>query len=162
MKILFIDLETTALEVQKARICQIGLIYQNKERSILINPTIQIPQEASNIHKIYDDMVLNSPTFADMANPLLNIINDCDAIAGYNCKRYDIPILYIEFLRLGIEMPHKPIIDVYEQISEIERSRKLKDVYLRLTGNKLDGAHDALVDIRATKTVYEEILKKLS
>jgi len=162
MKLLFIDLETTALEVQNAKIMQIGLIYQNKERSILINPLVQIPQEASNIHKITDDMVLNAPTFSELANPILNIIKDCDAIVGYNCRRYDIPILYIEFLRCGIEMPQKLIIDVYEQISEIERSRKLKDVYLRLVGEKLDGAHDALVDIRATKKVYEEILKKLS
>ena len=162
MKLLFLDLETTSLEVQKAKIVQIGLIYNNKEKSILVNPTITIPQEATNVHKITDQMVLNAPTFSDISNPLLNIINDCDAIAGYNCKRYDIPILYIEFLRCGIEMPNKPVIDVYELISEIERSRKLKDVYLRLTGNKLDGAHSALEDIKATKTVYEEILKKLS
>lgn len=162
MKLLFIDLETTSLEVQKAKIVQIGLIYQNKEKSILVNPTIQIPQEATNVHKITDQMVLNSPTFSDISKPLLSLINDCDAIVGYNIRKYDWPILYIEFLRCGIELPHKTIIDVYELISEIERSRKLKDVYLRLIGEKLEDAHDALIDITATKKIYEEILKKLS
>lgn len=161
MKLLFIDLETTALEVQKAKIVQIGLIYLDKSKSILINPTIPIPQEASNIHKITDEMVLNAPTFSELANPILNIIKDCDAIVGYNCRRYDIPILYIEFLRCGIEMPQKPIIDVYEIISDLEKSRKLKDVYLRLVGEKLDGAHSAIEDIKATKKIYEYLLNKL-
>jgi DNA polymerase-3 subunit epsilon len=162
MKLLFIDLETTALEVQKARICQIGLIYLDKSKSILINPSVSIPQEASNIHKITDQMVLNSPIFSDISNQLYNLILDCDAVVGYNIRKYDWPILYIEFLRCGIELPNKTIIDVYEQISEIEKSRKLKDVYLRLIGEKLNDAHDALVDITATKKIYEEILKKLS
>jgi len=162
MKQLYIDLETTGLEVQKARICQIGLIYKNKQKSVLINPSIHIPQEASNIHKIYDEMVLNSPTFTDISKPLYKLILDCDFVVGYNIRKYDWPILYIEFLRIGIELPHKPIIDVYEMISDIEKSRRLKDVYLRLTGNKLEGIHDALNDIIATKKVYEEILKKLS
>lgn len=162
MKLLFLDLETTGLEVQKARICQIGLIYQNKEKSILINPTIEIPQEASNVHKITDQMVLNAPIFTDISNSLLNLINDCDAVVGYNIRKYDWPILYIEFLRIGITLPNKTLIDVYEMIYDIEKSKKLKDVYLRLTGNKLEDAHDALNDIIATKKVYEEILKKLS
>jgi DNA polymerase-3 subunit epsilon len=162
MKQLYIDLETTALEVQKARICQIGVIYLNKEKSILINPTIHIPQEASNIHKIYDEMVLNSPTFADISKPLYKLILDCDFIVGYNCRSFDIPILYIEFLRCGIEMPNKSIIDVYEQVKLFEPTKKLKDVYLRYFNKQLENSHSALEDIIATKKVYEYLLKKLS
>jgi DNA polymerase-3 subunit epsilon len=162
MKQLYIDLETTGLEVQKARICQIGLIYLNKEKSILINPTIHIPQEASNIHKIYDEMVLNSPTFADISKPLYKLILDCDFVIGYNIRKYDWLILYIEFLRIGIELPHKPIIDVYEQVKLFEPTKKLKDVYLRYFNKQLENSHSALEDIIATKKVYEYLLKKLS
>ena len=160
MKLLFIDLETTALEVQKARICQIGLIYLDKSKSILINPTISIPQEASNIHKITDQMVLNAPKFSDISKQLYSLILDCDYIVGYNCRSFDIPILYIEFLRLGIEMPQKPIIDVYEQVKLFEPSKKLSDVYLRYFNKKLENSHSALEDIKATKMIYEYLLNK--
>jgi DNA polymerase-3 subunit epsilon len=161
MNILFLDLETTGLEVHRAKICQLGIIYKDKGKSILVNPGIQIPEGASKIHGIYDHMVKDSPSFEGIAMKLYEIINECDVVCGYNIRKYDWPILYIEFLRCGIELQDKVIIDVYEMIAELEKSKKLKDVYLRMIGKDLKGAHDALNDIQATKDVYDFLIKKL-
>lgn len=159
---LYIDLETTGLDLTKARIIQIGLIYKGKSKSILINPGIPIPPEASRVNNIYDDDVKTSPNFEKVSSFLLSLIEECDCIVGYNCRSFDIPILYIEFLRCGIEMPQKNIIDVYEQVILFEPSRKLSDVYLRYFNKKLENSHSALVDITATKMIYEYILNKLN
>jgi DNA polymerase-3 subunit epsilon len=161
MSILFLDLETTGLEVHRAKICQLGLIYKDKRKSIIVNPGISIPESASKVHKIYDHMVVDSPSFKDISEKLLELINDCDIVCGYNCRSFDIPILYIEFLRCGIQMPDKMIIDVYEQVNLFEPSKRLSDVYLRYFNKKLENAHDALSDIQATKDIYEYLLNKL-
>lgn len=162
MKQLFIDIETTSLETYKARICQIGLIYEDINKTILINPGISIPPETSKIHGIYNHMVQNAQTFQDISKSLFNIINKCDSIVGYNIRKYDWPILYIEFLRCGIELPNKTLIDVYELVDSYEPNKKLNSVYLRYFGENIQNAHDAGSDILATKKIYEYILKKLS
>jgi DNA polymerase-3 subunit epsilon len=162
MKQLFIDIETTSLEIYKARICQIGLIYGDINKTILINPGISIPPETSKIHGIYDHIVKDAPTFQSVSNTLLNIINNSSSIIGYNIRKYDWPILYMEFLRCGIELPHIPLIDVYELVDSYEPNKKLNSVYLRYFGENIKGAHDAGNDILATKKIYEYILKKLS
>ena len=161
MNILYLDLETTGLEVHRAKICQLGIIYKDKRKSILVNPGISIPEGASKVHGIYDHMIKDSPQFNEISQKLLELINECDVVCGYNIRKYDWPILYIEFLRCGIELPDKVILDVYEMIADLEKTKKLKDVYMRMIGIDLKGAHDALNDIQATKDVYEFLLKKL-
>lgn len=159
-KDLYIDLETTHLHLWKARIVQIGLIWQEKEKSILINPTISIPEDSTRIHGITNDMIQNSPTFLDISTKLLEYINEADSIVTYNGKNFDIPILYIEFLRCGLVMPDKLILDIYEQVKLFEPNQKLSSVYLRYFSESLSDAHNALADVKATKRIREYLLNK--
>ena len=161
MNQLVIDLETTHLEVYKARIVQIGLIYQGQSKTILINPTIPIPPQASNVNHIYDHDVVNAPTFTEVAPKLIKIIEECDCIITYNGDAYDIPILYIEFLRSGIVMPNKISYDVYRMLTMHEGSRKLKDAYRRYMNKELVNAHDAGADCNATFELYNYLIEKL-
>jgi len=158
---LYIDIETTGLDPTKARIVQIGLIYKNKSKSILINPMIPIPEDASRIHHIYDKDVEHSPNFEKVSSFLLSLIEECDCVVGYNNRKYDWIILYIEFLRIGITLPDKPQLDVLELVQSFENTRKLSDVYLRYFSERLDGNHDALNDITATKKILEYLQSKL-
>ena len=70
--IVFFDLETTGLQIAKDRIVEISILKVfpngNKEsKTWLVNPTIPIPEETTDIHGISDEKVSNEPTFAQLA-----------------------------------------------------------------------------------------------
>jgi DNA polymerase-3 subunit epsilon len=166
MRQIILDIESTGLSVYRDRIVQISLMYidtsMQKQKTILINPTIPISEGAHRIHKISDSQVASKPTFDYYAKSIFDLINKCDVIITYNGTNFDLPILAFELLRCGYDLPQKVHIDIYSQISELERSKRLSDVYLRYVGEKMEGAHSADCDVIATWKIYEEILKKLS
>lgn len=161
----FIDLETTGIDIVKDRIIQTAVLKVfpdgNEEmKTWITNPTIPIPNSSSEIHGIYDEDVKDKPTFADIANSLLNYINDSD-LAGYNSNRFDIPLLIAEFLRVDIDfkLEGRNIIDVQTIFHKME-PRSLKAAYRFYCGQELIGAHDAENDIRATYEVLKSQLER--
>jgi len=104
--IVFFDLETTGVNIVNDRIVEISLLKihpnGNKEsKTWLVNPTVKIPQETIDIHGITNEKVASEPTFADLHNEILSIVENCD-LAGYNSNKFDIPLLAEEFIRCGI------------------------------------------------------------
>ena len=153
--IIFFDLETTGVDIAKDRICQIACIKidldgNQTEKELLINPNMPIPKEATEVHGITDEMVVDKPTFANISKSLLEFFEGCD-IAGYNSNVFDVPLLAEEFSRSRIEFPNWELnfVDVL-QYERLLKPNKLADVYKRYTGKDLEGAHDALNDVRAT------------
>lgn len=158
--LVFIDLETTGVDINQDRIVQIAIlkVYNSGTEEIkkfLLNPTIPIPEAASNIHGIYDEDVKLSATFAEIAVNLAEYIEDCD-FAGFNSNKFDIPLLITEFLRVGIELniEDKKFIDVMTIFHKME-PRTLKGAYKLYCGKELVGAHDAENDIVATYEVLK-------
>lgn len=152
----FLDIETTGLSLTKDRIVQIACIRDGKEKVTLVNPMQPISPSATEVHGISDDMVIGAPTFKQISKSLLEFIGD-DDLAGYNSNRFDLPILIEEFARVGIDfsLEGRNVVDVFQ--IECERfPRTLEAVYERVTGKKLDGAHDALADVRATVEIFED------
>jgi DNA polymerase-3 subunit epsilon len=153
--IIFFDLETTGVEISTSRVVQIACIKINidgytDERNILINPTIPIPKEATEVHNITDEMVKDAPFFSQMAKSIYSFFKDCD-IAGYNSDSYDVPLLCEEFNRVSmvfLDWDYN-LVDVlkYERLL---RPNKLADVYKRYTGKELEGSHNAINDVKAT------------
>ena len=95
--IVFLDLETTGVNVATDRIVEIAFVKVNvngseEEKLLRINPGVHIPEETSEIHGIYDDDVKNEPTFKEVAKILAKFIEGCD-LAGFNSNRFDIPLL---------------------------------------------------------------------
>jgi len=153
--IVFFDLETTGLDLSKDRAVSIATLKidlegKTEEKKILINPEMAIPKEASDIHGITDEMVADAPTFKQISKSLFTYFENCD-IAGFNSDYYDVPLLMKEFSRCGIDFPtwELNLVDVLK-FERMLNSNKLEEVYLRYTGKALEGAHDALNDIRAT------------
>lgn len=153
--IIFFDTETTGIDLTTSRIVQIACIKINldgskEEKNILINPTIKIPKEASDVHNITDEMVKDAPLFKQIAKSLYSFFDGCD-IAGYNSDNFDVPLLIEEFGRCAIVFPDWEfnLIDVlkYERLLN---PNNLGAVYKRYTGKELDDAHNALADVRAT------------
>ena len=166
-QIIFFDLETTGVDIMTSRIVQIACIkavFENgnfrmlDKKNYLINPTILIPKEASDVHHITDEMVKDKPIFKQLAKGISDFFNGCD-IGGFNSDKFDIPLLAEEFLRAGVEhdFSQSTFVDVLS-FERFLRPNNLGAVYERYTGNVLENAHDALADITATITIFEHQL----
>jgi DNA polymerase-3 subunit epsilon len=125
-----------------------------------INPQMSIPEEASNIHGIYDSDVADCPTFGQIAKSLFIFLSDCD-FAGFNSNHFDIPLLVEEFLREGIrlDIEDKNLVDV-QTIFHKKEQRTLSAGYKFYCEKELVDAHSAEADILATYEILEAQLKK--
>ncbi len=163
--ITFFDLETTGINVASDRIVEISLlkIETNGSQSSLtklVNPTVPIPSETSEIHGIYDKDVKDKPTFKELSHELLQFIGNSD-LGGYNSNKFDIPLLVEEFLRADIDfdVENRKMIDVQNIFHKMEQ-RTLSAAYLFYCNKELDKAHSAEYDIKATVEVLEAQLNK--
>ena len=163
-KILWIDIETTGKAKAYDQVVQVAYAWENEDgelvgqENILVRPSVPISQGAFETHGISDDMVANSPTFDQVAQELGDRINEADMIATYNGNRFDIPILDAEFKRAGmpIDLSSKLPLDGLRLLQEM-KPRDLSTMYEKYVGEKFEGAHDALADIRATQALYRKM-----
>ncbi|MCH5597771.1 3'-5' exonuclease [Niabella ginsengisoli] len=163
--IAFIDLETTGVNLGKDRIVEIAIVKlltdgtKNVKRKI-INPEMPIPKSSSDIHGITDEIVKDAPTFAQAAQELKQVLDDCD-LAGYNSNRFDIPLLIEEFLRAGVELDMKGrrMLDVQNIFHKMEQ-RTLSAAYKFYCGKVLESAHSAEADASATHEVLVAQIKR--
>ncbi len=163
--VVFLDLETTGVDVAKDRIvelCYIKVFPDGTEESetLRINPTIHIPENTTAIHGITDDDVKDCPTFEKVARNLQAVFAGCD-FAGFNSNRFDIPLLVEEFLRCGIDfdLTKRKFIDVQNIYHKLEQ-RTLVAAYKYYCNKDLENAHTAEADTRATLEVLEAQLDK--
>lgn len=154
--IVFFDIEATGLNVLRDRIMQIALIKYQKDNPeplklvLMVNPGMPIAPDAFAVHGISAEMVKNEPLFAQVADQLWDFIGNAD-LSGYNLNRFDVPMLMEEFARAGKEfdISNRRIIDVQRIFYKME-PRTLSAAYKFYCDKKLEGAHDALVDVEAT------------
>lgn len=163
--IIFFDLETTGISITQDRIVQIGAIKvmpdgQEEVKNVLINPTIPIPEGATAVHGISDEEVKDKPKFKQIAKSFATWLSGCD-LAGYNSDNFDVPMLIEEFNRVGIAFPEPTtnFIDVLK-IERKVNGHTLSATYERYTGEELEGAHDALIDIYATIKIFNKQLEQ--
>ncbi|NLA15507.1 MAG: 3'-5' exonuclease [Bacteroidales bacterium] len=163
--LLFLDLETTGLNVATDRIIEICVLklhpdQTNEIKTRRLNPTIPISPQAQAIHGISDEDVANEPTFKEIAKSLAKWMEGCD-IAGYNSIKFDVPMLAEEFLRAGVDynFRKRKLIDVQNIFHKMEQ-RTLKAAYRFYCDKELENAHSAQADTIATMEVLECQLDK--
>jgi DNA polymerase-3 subunit epsilon len=161
--IVFFDLETTGINIATDKIVEISILKVfpngNKEsKTWLVNPEIEIPQGAIDVHGITNEKVVTEPTFKELASKVSEMIADAD-LAGFNSNRFDIPLLAEELMRVGIDfdMKNRKAIDV-QVIFHKKEQRTLGAGYQFYCGKVLEGAHGAEADTNAT---YEILLAQL-
>ncbi len=161
--IVFFDLETTGVNIAKDRIVEISILKVfpngNKEsKTWLVNPEIEIPKEASDIHGITNEKVVSEPTFKELAPKVSELIKGCD-LAGFNSNRFDIPLLAEEMLRADVDfdMKTRSAIDV-QVIFHKKEQRTLTAGYKFYCDKDLTDAHSAEADTLAT---YEILLAQI-
>lgn len=152
------DLETTGVHTVKDRIVELAIVKlfpngEKVEKHTLLNPGIPIPPEAAAVHGITDEMVKGKPTFRQISKSLLQFISDCDFL-GYNCIRFDVPMLVEEFYRVGLQHPfaEAKIIDAF-RIFCLKEERTLSAAYRFYCHEELKDAHSAHADTHATLQV---------
>ncbi|MBR4042416.1 MAG: ribonuclease H-like domain-containing protein [Bacteroidaceae bacterium] len=163
--IVFFDLETTGVNITSDRIVEISYlkVFPNGNevsRTMRINPEMHIPEQASEVHGIYDDDVKDCPTFKQVAKDVANDFEGAD-IAGFNSNRFDVPLLAEEFLRAGVDldMTRRKFIDVQVIFHKMEQ-RTLSAAVKYYCGKELEGAHSADADTRATYEVLQAQLDR--
>jgi DNA polymerase-3 subunit epsilon len=167
------DLETTGVNTSKDRIVELAIIklFPNGERiekQTLLNPGIPIPAEASAVHGITDEAVKDKPSFRQISKSLLAFISGCDFL-GYNCIRFDVPLLIEEFYRTGLQHPfaEAKCIDAFRIFCRKEE-RTLSAALKFYCREELKEAHSAHADTDATLRVllgqlehYDDLCKEV-
>lgn len=163
--IVFLDLETTGIDISKDRIVEICLIKlepngNRESKSLRINPEMHIPETSSAVHGIYDEDVKDCPTFKQVAEGLKETLQGSD-LAGFNSNKFDIPLLAEEFIRAGVMIDlNTPLrVDVQNIYHKLEQ-RTLVAAYKFYCGKDLSDAHTALADTQATLEVLESQLDR--
>lgn len=154
----FFDLETTGTAISKDRIVEMAVLKLHpdgtqEKKEWRINPEQPIPEEASNVHGITDEMVADQPTFKVYSRVIYDFIKGCD-LAGYNSDRFDIPLLVEELLRAEIPFDFKNIktVDVQTIFHKME-ARTLAAALKFYCSKELNDAHTAQADTQATHDV---------
>lgn len=162
--IITFDTESTGVDTDKDRVVQIAAIKRFpdgkiEEKNYLINPTIPIPIEASEVHGIYDKDVEGKPEFKQMASAMKNWFFNCD-IAGFNTDSFDCNIMLAEMDRAGLSFLDWDcnFVDVMKLYRHFYPNTQ-EAIYERFFGEKLENAHNALVDCAASNRILEKILK---
>lgn len=163
--ICFFDLETTGVNVSKDRIVEISIlkVFPNGNKESFtwrVNPEMKIPPATTAIHGISDEMVVNEPTFKELAPKVYELIKDSD-LGGFNSNRFDIPLLAEELLRAEIDFDLKKnvAIDVQTIFHKMEK-RTLEAAYKFYCNKDLTNAHSAEADTMATYEVLKSQLDK--
>ena len=169
------DLETTGVDTDEDRIVTsfIGRIMRdgqvNGSYSWLVNPGVPIPEGASAIHGITDEMAQRDGTdpaaaIAEMLTVLRRSIAAGRPIVAYNAS-FDLSMLNAEARRYGLEpiADFGPVLDPYVIDKAIDKYRKGKRTLIvtsEFYGVTLEGAHDAEADAVATGRVCWAVLAK--
>lgn len=158
------DVETTGLNSREDFIIQLSLIKFKKsdfstilERSWYIKPAhnFEISEGAQKVHGLTKEFILkNGVYFKDIFDEFSSIIEDSDLLT-YNGNTFDIKFLTEECKRWGLELnlDNKKMYDSFAMECRFS-PRDLSSVYNKYTGLVLEGAHDALEDVKATKEVF--------
>jgi DNA polymerase-3 subunit epsilon len=156
--LVLLDMETTGLRIGTDRIVELAVIRLSPngdvtERVRRFDPQMPIPPEATAVHGISDADVQGEATFAGRAKSLARFLDPCD-LAGFNLRRFDLPVLLAEFRRARVpfDVRGRRLVDV-QTIFHREEPRDLGAAVRFYLNRELEDAHTALADIRATAAV---------
>ena len=160
------DLETTGLDIVKARIIQISYIKvypdgREERGNEIVNPEEPIPAFITQLTGISDDDVKDKPTFKEIAAKLAALMTGCD-LGGFNSNGYDIPLLAEEFLRAGIDFDFSKcrMIDAMNIFRKMER-RNLASAYKFYCGRKMEDDFEAHRADQDTEATYRVLMGQL-
>lgn len=160
------DLETTGIHPQTGhRVIEIGILTSDgnvvQERyEALVNPGRRVPEEASEVNNIYDDMLEDAPSFAQLLPKIDSLFRD-RVLVAHNAS-FDIGFLAVEYHLARERFAPGPILDTVKVARNMHDfpDNKLGTICDHLGIENLE-AHRALGDVEATFGVFREFAAKL-
>jgi len=133
-----------------------------EEIEFLCNPGFKVSEEITRITGIRNDQIVDQPSFEHNEKRVRDFIGSCDAIVAHNLK-FDYGMVNNELKRCGtnedIVWPEK--ICTVEKTMIIKGHRlSLSKLHAHLFGTPFDGAHRAMVDVKALTRCFIELRNK--
>ena len=182
--LLFFDIESTGLNIPNDSIIELSFVKilpggEQRIKTWKIKPWDYLKQcqrpidpQASKVNGVTDDMLVDCPTFYEVADEVASWLENSD-LAGFNSAKFDLPMLAEEFERaklagkdLKVDLHAPKMVDV-QNIYHAMEPRNLRAAYRFYCGGEdFDNAHTAEADTIATYEVlkgqldrYPEVLK---
>ncbi len=182
--LLFFDIESTGLNIPNDSIIELSFVKvfpggEQRIKTWKIKPwdyekrcQRPIDPAASKVNGVTDDMLVDCPTFYEVADEVAEWLKDSD-LAGFNSAKFDLPMLAEEFERaelagkhLDVDLHSPRMVDV-QNIYHMMEPRNLRAAYRFYCGGEdFDNAHTAEADTVATYEVlkgqldrYPDVLK---
>jgi DNA polymerase-3 subunit epsilon len=162
-QVVVLDVETTGKDRatdQVIEIClQLGLDPGAESRTWLLRPEVPIHPEATAVHGITAEVLVDCPRFGEAAPEFLPLIVGADVIVGYNVS-FDLDVIQAELTRAGIpplSFAGKQVVDVLRLWHHVE-PRTLVAAHAKFCGAALIDAHQATADVAATARVLSSML----
>lgn len=162
------DVESTGLDVATDRIISLALSIERpgsnkppQEHSWKFNPGRTLDPKIVELTGITDEELAECPAFdGDLATFIHGALIGVD-LMGFNLINFDVPILWEEFNRAGInwDLEGINIIDV-GNIYKKKEPRTLSAALNYYCNEELTDAHEAMADVRATAKVARRQLFK--
>ena len=182
--LLFFDIESTGLNIPNDSIIELSFVKilpggESRIKTWKIKPWDYLKQcqrpidpQASKVNGVTDDMLVDCPTFYEVADEVASWLENSD-LAGFNSAKFDLPMLAEEFERaklagkdLKVDLHAPKMVDV-QNIYHAMEPRNLRAAYRFYCGGEdFDNAHTAEADTIATYEVlkgqldrYPDVLK---
>ncbi len=165
-KIVYYDLETTGLRHQEDRIVEIAAYSPMDDQTFVsfVNPERAIPEEASRVHGITDDMVASAPTFSKAGEAFCEFCKSGSVLVAHNGASFDKPFLEAELERNRLAIPE------WRHVDSLKWARKYRSdlpkhtlQYLReVYGIAANQAHRALDDVMVLYQIFSSMIGDLA
>lgn len=166
------DTETTGIDTANDRVVSSTIALLGKHGEVierydwLIDPGIEIPQAAANVHGITTEVarasgVETSVGIAQLVGQLASMIDRGFPLVAYNAP-YDLSLLKAEADRNGVAWPSEvaPVIDplvIDKQMDRYRKGKRTLEVVSAHYGVELGSAHDAGEDAIAAGRVLQAL-----
>ena len=162
--LVFLDVETTGFAPSKCEIIEVSAIRFETGMipvaafSTLCKPKKPIPEDASTVNHITDEMIADAPTFAQVAPALTEFIKGCH-IAGHNLD-FDLRFIFAH----GADLPEK--VRFYDTLDLAHLTIPDSSVYnykldtvCHYYGIWRNNAHRSLSDCYATSRLFIHLVR---
>ena len=153
----FLDFETTGLEIGNESIIEIGACRVNKDGKEyffqeLIKPVSQIKPLITNITGIDNDMVKDAPSLKEVITAFVEFSQGACLVA-HNAQ-FDIPWLLTTLMRHKLEVPYTELLCTLKWAKTREEGKRSLGALSKKYNIGHENAHRALADAVVTKSLF--------
>lgn len=157
------DLETTGISIKSDDVIEISAVKVENgvvvdEFSSLVNPGRHIPDAASSVNGIYDNMVADAPKFETALGEFMQFVGD-SILVGHNIASFDMKFICRDAQKYWGMTVGNDYVDTLQFSRTCLRGLsgyRLVDL-AEYYGISSEGAHRALNDCRMNQQVFEKL-----